>query len=128
MRFHYLAKVVYVERTQVSSQSVDSARINRFNLDWLLVCNVLYSVPRYPSIPGLSTSEKSFIQSHTATLPSSATKFSRKCWLLTEGQVVKILFLTSIKLVLDTIGSSLIPSRINCIVYKTLHCGNINLS
>ena len=64
----------------VSTQSVDSEQINRFKFDWLLVCNGHYSVPRYPSIPGLSTWVGSGKVSHSVTyrnpsllpLPSSA--------------------------------------------------------
>ena len=65
----------------VATQSVDSEQqINRFKFDWLLVCNGHYSVPRYPSIPGLSTWVTSGKVSHSVTyrnpsllpLPSSA--------------------------------------------------------
>jgi hypothetical protein len=65
----------------VSTQSVNSEQqINRFRFDWLLVCNGHYSVPRYPSIPGLSTWAASGNVSHSVTyrnpsllpLPSSA--------------------------------------------------------
>jgi cation diffusion facilitator CzcD-associated flavoprotein CzcO len=64
----------------VSTQSVDSEQQNRFKFDWLLVCNGHYSVPRYPSIPGLSTWVASKKVSHSATyrnlsllpLPNSA--------------------------------------------------------
>ena len=67
----------------VSTQSVDSEQeINRFEFDWLLVCNGHFSVPRYPSIPGLSIWVASGKVSHSVTyhnpsllpLPSSATK------------------------------------------------------
>ena len=65
----------------VSTQSVDSEQqINHFKFDWLLVCNGHYSVPRYPSMPGLSTWIASGKVSHSVTyrspsllpLPSSA--------------------------------------------------------
>jgi Flavin-binding monooxygenase-like len=65
----------------VSTQSVDSEQqINCFEFDWLLVCNGHYSVPRYPSIPGLSTWVASGKVSHSVTycnpsllpLPNSA--------------------------------------------------------
>ena len=65
----------------VSTQSVDSEQqMNRF--DWLLVCNGHYSVPLYPSIPGLSTWIASGKVSHSVIyhnpsllpLPSSAAK------------------------------------------------------
>jgi len=51
----------------VSTQSVDSEQQNHFKFDWLLVCNGHYSVPRYPSIPGLSTWVASKKVSHSAT-------------------------------------------------------------
>jgi hypothetical protein len=52
----------------VSTQSVDSEQqINRFKFDWLLVCNGHFSVPRYPSIPGLSTWIASGKVSHSVT-------------------------------------------------------------
>ena len=65
----------------VSTQSVDSEQqISHFKFDWLLVCNGHYSVPRYPSIPGLSTWVESGKVSHSVTyrnpsllsLPNSA--------------------------------------------------------
>ena len=54
--------------------------INRFKFDWLLVCNGHYSVPRYPSIPGLPTLVASRKASHSVSyrdpsllpIPSSA--------------------------------------------------------
>ena len=65
----------------VLTQSVDSEKqINHFKFDWLLVCNGHYSVPLYPSIPGLSTWVESGKVSHSISyrnpsqlpLPSSA--------------------------------------------------------
>ena len=65
----------------VSTQPADSEQqINHFKFDWLLVCNGHHSVPRYPSVPGLSTWVASGKVSHSVTyrnpsllpLPSSA--------------------------------------------------------
>ncbi|KAF8814709.1 hypothetical protein BYT27DRAFT_7238681 [Phlegmacium glaucopus] len=65
----------------ISTRSVDSEQqINHFKFDWLFVCNGHYSVPRYPSNPGLSTWVASGKVSHSVTyrnpsllpLPNSA--------------------------------------------------------
>ena len=77
MRFHHLAK----KCTHGTSRlKLSTLKKKRKKFDWLPVCNGHYSVPRYPSIPGLSTCVASGKVSHSVSysnpslrpLPSSA--------------------------------------------------------
>ena len=70
-------KKVYAWNVSTQFVADSEQQINRFKLDWLLVCNGHFSIPRYPSIPGLSTwvaSGKVSFKHIPQPLPTSPSK------------------------------------------------------